>query len=979
MRNLWPGSFLCLAICLVAATIVSPAQRYSFEGYDQHNGLSNLAVRCILQDKKGLLWVGTEAGVFRFDGFRFEQMPMLEGNDTGFISGLAEDGAGRIWFSTSDALGYFEDAAVMEVQAPGEAFAFDRTNQLSADPDDPNRIYFVDRGVPFSAAVGADGRAHVTPVFSARQIDANPRLGKISGLTALAGSRLWLGCGQNICSLHGNELRDYGIRDGLPLGPYSDFFIDRSHKVWARGDHQIVRFDLQTGRFTECSRGLASASLNVRQPHLFEDPQGRILANLTTGVARYSDGAWEVFRGKTDLPPYQVETLLIDRQGSIWLGLDGHGIMRWLGYDQWEGWSTANGLSSDLVWNLTRDPKGNLWIATEADLERIRPGSSNPEPQRDALGASLQRVQTIVATPDGHIWSGSGDGKVIDYDPATRNARVVARLVGVFQIFPRDADQLWICAMDGLFSINRNSETTARRLPGPAPQGRVYKGARDASGDFWFITDSGLYRLSHATWTHIHLPASYHATFSAQIAVARDGTLWVSGTRPALIHLRIDGDAATELQSFNAPPLHSNTVYMAAIDRRGWLWAGTDNGLDVDNGSGWRHITADDGLIWNDTDGGAFYEDNDGSIWIGTSGGAAHLMHPESIFQSESLSVYLSHVEIGKTKLLPGGSATLEWGHQPLTAELTTLDFANADAVTFRYRIEGVNEDWQDTPKHGLRYPPLPPGHYRLAVIAVNSQDGRQSPATYVTFIISPPWWRTNTVYVAEAVFAVILLLAIWRWTLQRHVAKERHLEELVQHRTSELEMEKAELLRTRAALEAQASHDALTGLLNHSAILHSLDLAMERCLREKGTLGVILADLDHFKLVNDTYGHIIGDIILQEYGRRATSAVRKYDEVGRYGGEEILFVLPGLEPASMMERLTNLHAAVSREPFECRDLSVSVTSSFGFAWLMPGIDTIESLVDRADRAMYKAKENGRNRIEVCDNAALHLDHPAVC
>jgi len=978
MRKARLVSLVCLAVCVAVATVGASAQRYSFEGYDQHDGLNNLAVRIILQDRSGLLWVGTEAGIFRFDGYRFEQMPMLEGRSAEFISGLAEDGAGRIWFSTSDALGYFQGTAVKEVEAPSQPFAFNINNQLLADPDDPNRIYFVNRHMLFSAAIGADERARVDPVFSIRQIDANPELGQISGLAALAESSLWLGCGRDICSLHGKVLRDYSARDGLPPGPYPEFFIDRNRTVWARSERHIVRFDAVTGSFTDCSRGLAVASLSVRQPLLAQDPQGRLLANLTRGLARYSSGAWEIFREQTDLPPHQISALLVDRLGSIWLGFGGHGLMRWLGYGQWEGWSTANGLSSDLVWNIKRDPRGDLWIATEANLERMPRGSTKPESQTDARGASLQRIQTIVATPDGHIWSGGDNGKVIDYDPATRIARVAARLAWVFQIFPGDADQLWICAMNGLFSIDRSGKTTARHLAAPAPQGRVFAGARDASGDFWFIADSGLYRLSHSAWTHIHLPASYHPTFSAQIAVAQDGTLWLDGEPPALIHLRIAGNTASELQSFNAPPLNSNTVYLVAVDRRGWLWVGTDDGLDVYNGRAWRHITVDNGLIWNDTDGGAFYQDNDGSIWIGTSGGLAHILHPETIFQSEPLSVYLSHVEIGKTELLPGSSTTLEWSHQPLTAELSTLDFANAGVVTFRYRIEGIDEDWQDTPKHDLRYPPVAPGHYRLAVIAVDSEDGRQSPATYVTFVITPPWWRTNTVYICEALVAVLLWLAVWRWSLRRHLAREQHLEELVKDRTRELEVEKAELLRTRAALEEQATHDALTSLLNHSAILHSLHLAMERCVRERSTLGVVLADLDHFKWVNDTYGHVTGDLVLKEYGRRAMAAVRKYDEVGRYGGEEILFVLPGIDPARMMERLTELHSAVCREPFHCREWQIRVTSSFGFAWLIPGIDTAESLIERADRAMYKAKENGRNRIEVCEDAAFLRNHPAV-
>ena len=978
MRKAWSVSLACLAVCLVATAVGARAQRYSFEGYDQHNGLSNLALHCILQDKEGLLWVGTEAGIFRFDGYRFEHLAMPEGDAAIFISGMAEDGRGRIWYSTSDSLGYFEGAAVTKVDAPGQVFAFDRNNQLIADPDDPNRIYFVNHHSLFSASVSADGRTSVDSVFPSLQIDANPKLARISGLAALTDKRLWFGCGEDICSVHGKVFRDYDARDGLPPGPYREFFIDRDHAVWARGDRHIVRLDAVTGHFIDCSRGLVTAQLSVREPQLAQDPKGRMLANLTTGLARYSGGSWEVFEERTDLPPYDIAALFTDRQGSVWLGLNGHGLMRWLGYDQWEGWSTANGLSSDLVWNIKRDARGDLWIATEANLERMRRGSSKPEPQKDALGASLQRTQSIVSTPDGHIWSGSENGKVIDYDPVTHSARVAARIGGVFQILPAGANHLWICAMNGLFSLDPSRKATAQHLDAPAPQGRIFEGIRDASGDSWFITDSGLYRLSHATWTHIRLPASYHPAFSAQIAVGQDGTIWLSGTPPALIHLRISGDTAMELESFNAPPLVTNTVYLAAVDRRGWLWVGTDDGLEVYDGSGWRHITADDGLIWNDTDGGAFYEDTDGSIWIGTSGGVAHILHPQSMFQPQPLSVYLSNVRIGKTKLQPGESATLEWSHQPLTAELSTLDFANAGVVTFRYRIEGIGEDWQDTPKHDLRYPPLSPGHYRLAVIAVDSRNGRQSPAVYVSFVITPPWWGTHTVYAVEGVLAALLLLAVWRWTLQRHLAKERHLEELVHHRTSELEMEKAELLRTRAALQKQASHDALTGLLNHGAILHSLGLAMERCLREGSALGVVLADLDHFKRVNDTHGHVVGDLVLQEFSRRAIAAVRKYDEVGRYGGEEILFVLPGLEPAGMMERLTGLHSAVSQEPFDCKEQQIRVTTSFGFAWLVPGTDTVESLIERADRAMYQAKENGRNRIEICEGPILPLYHPTL-
>jgi diguanylate cyclase (GGDEF)-like protein len=223
--------------------------------------------------------------------------------------------------------------------------------------------------------------------------------------------------------------------------------------------------------------------------------------------------------------------------------------------------------------------------------------------------------------------------------------------------------------------------------------------------------------------------------------------------------------------------------------------------------------------------------------------------------------------------------------------------------------------------------------------------------------------------YFAEAGLTLLLLAALWRWSLRRHLARERRLQDLVRRRTQELELEKVELLRARAALEEQASRDSLTGLLNHGAILEALDRAMKRALREGSTLGIVLADLDHFKRVNDTFGHLAGDMILRAYAQRISEAVRPYDDVGRYGGEEILIVLPGFNREGAIERLAELHAAICTTPFVCPDPGepIPVTCSFGFTWLVSETDTISTMVERADRAMYAAKHRGRNRIEICE------------
>lgn len=221
--------------------------------------------------------------------------------------------------------------------------------------------------------------------------------------------------------------------------------------------------------------------------------------------------------------------------------------------------------------------------------------------------------------------------------------------------------------------------------------------------------------------------------------------------------------------------------------------------------------------------------------------------------------------------------------------------------------------------------------------------------------------------------FAVLFLLAVagltfaeWRWL----VARQRHLRTLVKERTQELEQEKAELIRAKAALVELAARDSLTGLFNRGAIFEILEQEVKRARRERCSFAVVLTDLDNFKRVNDTYGHLTGDEVLREFARRIHKNLRPYDRVGRFGGEELLVLMPGMRDESAA-RIRELHQQVTQEPFVIGELVLRVTCSFGIAWFPAPLNTVESLVSLADQALYAAKANGRNRVEVGERLSL--------
>jgi diguanylate cyclase (GGDEF)-like protein len=174
----------------------------------------------------------------------------------------------------------------------------------------------------------------------------------------------------------------------------------------------------------------------------------------------------------------------------------------------------------------------------------------------------------------------------------------------------------------------------------------------------------------------------------------------------------------------------------------------------------------------------------------------------------------------------------------------------------------------------------------------------------------------------------------------------------------------KAELLQAQESLRFHAEHDALTGVLNRRAIRDSLRKELARCRREKNTLGVILADVDHFKKVNDHYGHAAGDSVLVTVVQRISSTLRSYDAVGRYGGEEFLIVAPGCDLALAQKLAERIRCAISDEPVDLGNESAKVTVSLGVILGTAESDP-EFLVEQADTAMYRAKRNGRNRVEL--------------
>jgi two-component system cell cycle response regulator len=174
-------------------------------------------------------------------------------------------------------------------------------------------------------------------------------------------------------------------------------------------------------------------------------------------------------------------------------------------------------------------------------------------------------------------------------------------------------------------------------------------------------------------------------------------------------------------------------------------------------------------------------------------------------------------------------------------------------------------------------------------------------------------------------------------------------------------------ILKLQDQLRIEATHDALTGALNRRAILNTLEKEVARATRHGSPLGILLLDLDHFKDVNDTYGHMTGDAVLTQTARRISAPLRPYDALGRYGGEEFLVVLPQCDLARSVEIAERIRSSVKApSDTSAEEKEIAITVSIGAAAFHREPVSVDELIQSADRALYRAKQLGRDRVLPC-------------
>jgi diguanylate cyclase (GGDEF)-like protein len=938
----------------------APAQQLSLKHFGQDEGLGNLAVTALAQDAAGYIWVGTENGLYRFNGTAFRRYGAAQGMTDADVTALFSSRAAGTWVGTYGNFYRIDGGRLTPILYEGKPIAVwpGQVNAETADHD----VLVVTEGRLLAIARQGSG-AGVRNYFTPEQIRRQPELAKIGSIQVDADGSLWMACKQSLCNVGSDRVVVHGRDAGLPPETWTGIVRDTEGTLWIRSATRVFARPAGADRFEE--RSPAALRMHALRTELHLDAAGRVIVNADSGLMRWQQGTWQSFGKEQGLDAGGgVTAIAQDQEHGIWLGTLGRGLVHWLGYGNWENWTTAQGLPDDVIISVLRDRQGILHVGTRSGHAWQVPGERRFRADTGPADFAGHQWASMGSDGQDRLWAGTYSGLLLRRGREDGRTTLIAHQTMVNQLLV-GRGRIWLATATGVRSLPEEAPagTQPQAAPVPAVAGRhpenpVAAGCADRRGHLWFASLADILHFDGRTWEVLRFGATLQGRDIRALACDRDGTL-LAGTTEGLWRLHTGGRPGAV--RINAPVLRDPDVHSVTEDSRGWVWVGLDVGFAVWNRSRWRLLNQTHGLAWNDSNGRGAYEDHDGSMWLITSNGLSHVLHPERLFDLAAHRPVIETVLRGG-RALPAGGTALPWTPDQLVFHLANPRYEDRRGFRYRFRLVGADDQWNETVQPEVRYAALPGGDYRFQLVAVDNDTGEQSAPAELAFSIAPPWWRSRLFYGLCAVATLGAFFAFHRARLHALTRREAKLAALVQERTRELE-------QSREEMRVRALKDGLTGCWNRGATMEIIEREIEKCARSGDSLALVLLDLDHFKRINDTHGHLAGDAVLVEVARRLRSAVRPYDAVGRYGGEEFIMVLPGLTLPAEAGRIDALREAVRAEPVDIgAGKTLAVTASFGVVNFTSGAARdIAALVGRADQALYRSKNEGRDRISYAD------------
>jgi diguanylate cyclase (GGDEF)-like protein len=939
--------------------------RFSVRRFEDQQGLGAVTATCVAQDAQGFLWIGTQTGLYRFDGTRAKKMTEVESFIGHYVVDMLIAPDGTPWFAGTRGVASYKDGEFQPLRIPPSSlpllngvqiFAVDskgivyvltyKRGMLVVDPKNP--------GTPETIAKGLSD--WITP----------------SGILRAPDDSIWFTAGQKLVRFD-SKTRAYELEPGIKLPNERVVALaqDGSGTLWVRTATQLSRLDRKGHRLVVEEAVRAEANEEEGKPSV--DMQGRLLVPSSSGLYWQNGGHWQLLTVKQGLTSNLVQCATEDREGTLWVGGYGTGLDRMPGVREWSAWTTVEGLPDNSTWATLRDHHGRLWVSTAHGIGIWNSVTHRWEKLPAPQDQSGRLIRPLQLARDGSIWSVTITGSVVQINPDTFAIRTYANYHGRTFVSIQAAPNgtIWATTRSRLVKfVPQEGGTLLREVQLPVTEGAEIEYLTfSPHGVLWATGPGTLYRYDGKNWRVMNSHDGLQGQTMTSLASPNDNEVWLSyNDVVGVTHVNIDEH---ERANFEFRPWDRTVI---GSDKEGRMWFnGTDGILILWPDGHLQGLSRADGLIWDDLSPwtGA-REEADGSFLIATSRGLSRYKPMGERKSDEPPKVALTTVALDGTERNPHTDSSVAASGASLIVQFSPVVLDKPEEVSCRYALQGLERQTTETMSREVQYGALPPGSYEFWVQCKRPNAPQYSPKTSFHFRVQPGIWQSSWVrgLFVVALFGGVYWFVSWRTkALQR---RKNELEKAVAERS-------AELLEKNKELKEISLNDPLTGARNRRYFYETIPTDIAQAMRsqlktndrkadQRREVIFVLVDIDRFKRVNDEMGHAAGDRLLQEVAKRINGVMRRTDDLVRWGGEEFLLVCRTTDRENAGLLCNRVLEAVRDLPFDVGNgVQVHKTCSIGWApypWLPDdvGMLTMENVLELADKALYMAKREGRNR-----------------
>jgi ligand-binding sensor domain-containing protein/serine phosphatase RsbU (regulator of sigma subunit) len=832
----------------------SVAQQYFFRKYSVEEGLPQSSVYCLIEDKRGFIWIGTAGGgLSRFDGMKFETFAKANGLPDNVVRTIFEDSRGYIWIGTDNGLTFYDGEKFTTLTDKPE---FTGTSVLAVK-EDKNGTIWVGTQSNGLAAIKVSDSLFVTGFTSENGLISD----FIFNIHIDTANRIWLAMvgGVNILTMaEGDSLVIENIED--PITP-ADFILSieegKEGEFWLGSYGEGLFRALPKGPNNEYE--VVPSQINDQYPGLmvwdiYSMGNGEIwLATDKNGIIRLSnDGITGTFTRDNGLPSNQILNILQDHEGNTWFASFGQGAIMFTD-EKFLAYGPSEGVPGNQVLSLLVDANDILYAATEEGFTVFKNEGNRIKKVKfysRAQGLNDVGATTITKFED-NIWIGTNNGiNIYDGTNLTRfeyNSRLPD--LKISSLLVDQYNNLWIGTSGGYAKYTGDNLFIMSEDDGLI-HNEIQTIIEDSKGRIWMGTFGGLVRLENTVYTDFNDEDGLDFLRINTLAEDPAGNIWIGTFGGGIYKFDIHADSLPISLFATKGILSSGTVNSLLFISPSKVIAGTDKGFDLieldDKQSILRVIpySNKDGFTGGENNTNAIAMDKSGVIWFGTKNGIIrfnpHIDININIVPKchiTSLKLFYEEVDwksrnfsLSKWSLLPE-NPVLSHKDNHVTFEYTGLSFSNPDDLTFSYRLQrnGAGEWSPFSSARSVTSTDLRPGNYTFNVRAKNKYEVIGEPVQY-TFLIKPPFWKTKWFITLTILTTALVIIAFVRYREKKLIEEKIKLEKIVEERTREVVEQKDEIARQRDIVTYQKKE--ITDSIQYAKTIQKAVLPEEAILR---------------------------------------------------------------------------------------------------------------------------------------------------